>query len=37
MPPLWIILANAAAIAATGLLTWLFWRLHGGGGDGSNR
>jgi len=35
MPPLWVVAVAAISVAATGALTWILWRINGGGrGEG---
>jgi hypothetical protein len=31
MPPLWVIAVAAISVAVTGALTWILWRINGGG------
>lgn len=31
MPPLWVVAVAAVSVAATGVLTWILWRINGGG------
>jgi hypothetical protein len=31
MPPLWVVAVAAISVATTGVLTWILWRINGGG------